>query len=182
VNVAAPLQTRVVVLLGLVAAALLAFVVLRPALTGSDATTATRTPVAKTPAPATKPATPGPAAQRAAKARPRVVLVDGLPAGVARALRKERVVVAALFAPGGRDLAAVEQARTGARETGAGFAAVNVLREGNAGAVEKLVGAVSAPSVLVFKRPGKVVFRFEGYADATTVAQAAHDAGARSAR
>jgi hypothetical protein len=176
VNVAAPIPTRLVALLGLVAAAALAFVLFRGTLMNADETTAPVTPVVRTPAtkPATTPAKP------AAKPRPpKIVLAPGLPANLARALRREKVVVAAVYAAGADDLGALAEARTGAKGVGAGFVTLNVLEERKAKAVEKLAGPVSAPAVLVFKRPGKIALRFDGFVDSVVVAQAAHNAGAR---
>jgi hypothetical protein len=170
--------SRILALLGLAVAALAAFFLLvRPMLLDDSEATPTAANNAVQPsAPAAKPKPAKPAVR---PARPAVELLPGLPANVARALRRERVVVAAVWAPGGSDAAALDAARKGAQSTGAGFVAVNVLYEGHARALERLVGPISDPSVLVFRRPGKVVNRFEGFADSATVAQAAHNAGAR---
>lgn len=183
-NTAAPIQTRFVLLLGIVAAlGLAAFMVMRGGLVGGDETTSPVSPVAATPATAAK--TPAkaaatPAKLRAAKAAPKIVLNAGLPANLARQLRREPVVVAAVFAPGAGDLGAVAQARTGAREVGAGFVTLNALNEKHARAIESLAGTISSPAVLVFKRPGVVKLRLDGFADSTLVAQAAQNAGARA--
>jgi hypothetical protein len=148
----------------------------RPALLDSDepavpsATPSTKAPTTK-PVVAVKP--------NAKPAKPAVVLNPGLPATRARALRREPVVVAAVYAPGAADRAAVAQARTGAQAVGAGFVTLNVLREQQARALESLVGPISDPSVLVFKRPGTVALRLDGFADSAIVAQAAQNAGAR---
>ena len=175
---AAPIQTRIALLLGIVAALGLAAFMLMRSGDGTDEPVAAariaRTPAAK-PAAAPKPTTQN----RVAPAKPTVVLNPGLPANLAKALRRERVVVAAVYAPGAGDLAAVAQARAGAREVGAGFVTLNVLRERQARALEALVGPISDPSVLVFERPGTVALRLDGYADSTLVAQAAQNAGAR---
>jgi hypothetical protein len=168
--------SRLVAILGLAAAALAAFFLLvRPMLQDDSESTPTANSAAQPSAPVAKPH----AKPAVRPARPVVRLLPGLPANVARALRRERVVVAAVWAPGASDAATMAAARKGAKATGAGFVAVNVLYEGHARALERLVGPISDPSVLVFRRPGKVVNRFEGFADAATVAQAAHNAGAR---
>jgi hypothetical protein len=180
VNVAAPVQTRLLVVLGLVAAAVLAFVLFRGNLPGGDEPTASTAPVVRTPAAKHATTRPSPATPNAAKPRkPVVVLNPGLPTNLARALRREKVVVAAVFAAGAGDLGAVAEARTGAHKVGAGFVTLNVLEERKARALQKLAGPLSAPSVLVFKRPGKIALRFDGFADSAVVAQAAHNAGAR---
>ena len=169
--------SRILAILGLAVAALAAFFLLvRPMLLDdSESTPAAANSAVQPSAPVTKPAVK-PAVR---PARPVVQLLPGLPANVARALRRERVVVAAVWAPGASDAQALESARAGAKATGAGFVALNVLFEGHARSLERLVGPISDPSVLVFRRPGKVVNRFDGFADKATVAQAAHNAGAR---
>jgi hypothetical protein len=182
VNLAAPVQTRVLVLVALAAAlGLAAFMMMRSGATGSDESTPSvspRTPVSQTPAghvpaPVKTPARP------AKPVKPAVVLLPGLPHGLAKALRRERVVVALVYAPHAGDMGALKQARAGAHEVGAGFVALNVFDERTARPLEQLVGPISDPSVLVVKRPGKVAMRLDGFADAATVAQAAHNAGAR---
>jgi hypothetical protein len=182
VSFAAPLQSRVVLVLGLLAAvAFAAFMLGRGALGGSSDETATATPAPASHArPATKPATsPVRPAKAAPKPKPTIVLNPGLPANLARALRKERVVVAAVWAPAAGDTHARAQAAAGAHQARAGFVTINVLAEKQARALEKLAGPVSDPSVLIVRRPGVVANRFDGFADAATVAQAAHLAGAR---
>jgi hypothetical protein len=176
-NLAAQPQTRILALVGLAVAALAAFFLLvKPMLNEDSAgTPAAANDAVQPSAPVAKPPTK-PAVR---PARPAVQLLPGLPANVARALRRERVVVAAVWAPGSGDAQALAQAREGAKATGAGFVALNVLFEGHARALERLVGPISDPSVLVFRRPGKVVNRFDGFADTATVAQAAQNAGAR---
>ena len=77
------------------------------------------------------------------------------------------------------DKDALAEAREGAHAVGAGFVVLNVFEERKAKALEKLAGPISDPSVLVFKRPGTIAVRLEGFADATTVAQAAQNTGAR---
>ena len=175
----ATVPTRMIALLGFAAAALAVFfLVVRPLLLDDSESTPAATSQPSTPTAAQPNVTPAkPAA--APPARPAVELVPGLPANLANALRRERVVVAAVWAPRAGDTQALAEARAGAQATGAGFVALNVLFEGHAKALEQLVGPISDPSVLVFKRPGKVANRLEGFADSATVAQAAHNAGAR---
>jgi hypothetical protein len=166
---------RLLALLGIAVAALLAFLVARPMLMGGDssseATPATHSPVA-----------PAPAAQTPSKAAPkpqRVQLVPGLPAPLARKLRFEKVVVVSVYAakaPGDRK--ALAQARAGARDVDAGFVALNVLDERKAKAFADFAGVGETPSMLVVRRPGKVVVRINGFADRAIVAQAAQNAGA----
>ena len=112
-------------------------------------------------------------------AKPTVVLLPGLPAQIASKLRYSKVVVVSLYTgTAAGDRAAVAQARSGAREVGAGFTAINVLDEKQARAVAKFGGPVDSPSVLVVRRPGRIVTQFTGTVDGKVVAQAAHNAGA----
>ncbi len=102
------------------------------------------------------------------------------PVNVAHALRFSKVVVVSVYAGGARgDHALVAQARRGARAAHAGFATVNVANESSARTVGAFAGEKTAPPVvLVVKRPGRIVNRFDGFVDSAIVAQAAHDAGA----
>ena len=135
-------------------------------------------PVA-TPAHAATPAAPQPA-QSKPVVKPKVVLLAGLPTPVAHALRYSKVVVVSLYAgPAKSDRPAVGQARIGARSAGAGFVAMNVIDDRKAATLAPFVGSVSAPAMVVVRRPGKIVARFEGVIDSAIVAQAAHNAGAR---
>jgi len=113
-------------------------------------------------------------------AKPQVVLLPGLPAGVARALRVDKVVVVSLYVgQAAGDRTWVREASDGARAAGAGFAAVNVGSDRTAVAVGSFAGPVSPPAVLVVKRPGKIVSQISGPVDSAVVRQAAHNAGAR---
>ena len=125
-----------------------------------------------------------PALHPATPAVPKIVLLPGLPASIAHALRYSKVVVVSLYAAGSAgDGAALDQARIGARSAHAGFAAVNVLNEKIAKkGLDKFVGTASSPAVLIVRRPGTIVNRFDGYADGDLVAQAAQNAGAGSSR
>ena len=117
---------------------------------------------------------------RSSPAKPAVKLVPGLPKPLASKLRHSRVVVVSLYTRGSAvDRTALSEAREGAKQVHAAFIGTNLLSEAQARAMQKLAGTMSAPTVLVVKRPGKVVARFTGFTDATTVAQAAHNAGAR---
>ena len=117
--------------------------------------------------------------KHAAPAKPAVVLLQGLPAPIASKLRHSKVVVVSLYTGSSAvDRAAVAEARSGARQVGAAFTAVNVLDEKQARAIAAFGGPTDSPSVLVVKRPGKIVAQFTGTVDGTVVAQAAHNAGA----
>ncbi len=175
-NTTIPLpSTRYLAVMG--AALLLAvlFLVARPMLLGGDGETAA--PTTTTPA---QPATTPPPASRPAP-KPTLVLLPGLPPKVANKLRYSKVVVVTLYQGSATaDRSAVVAATTGARASGAGFLAVNVLNEKNARALQTFVGTTTTPTVVVVKRPGRIVSRLDGAAasDDELVAQAAHNAGA----
>ena len=171
-SVALP-NSRILALLGLAVAALVAFVVARPMLMGNSGETAPPVQAPVAPAPAVSPASPAPPKVQ------RVTLLPGLPAPVARKLRFEKVVIVSVYASKApSDRQALAQAREGAREVGAGFVALNVLDERKARRFAGFVGASDTPSMLVVRRPGKVVNRIAGFVDSAIVAQAAHNAGA----
>jgi glucose/arabinose dehydrogenase len=140
---------------------------------------ATTKPAAK-PKRAAKPETaakPEPAAQPKPARTPAAVTPTGLPVAVATALESKRVVVVALFSPGSAiDELALAEAQAGAKAAGAGFVAVNVLREGQGRAMARLLGVTDSPTLLVYRAPGTLTFRLDGFADLDTVAQAALDA------
>ena len=176
---ATQIPTRMLLLIGVAVAALAALFVARPMLlnddSGSDAS-----PAAVAPAPIT-PAKPSPS--QATPTQPKVVLLPGLPSKLANKLKHSKVVVVSVYAgTDAGDRAAVAAARRGARASGAGFAALNVLSENVAREVQPFVGTASPPVLLVVRRPGKVIARFNGPVDETVVAQAATNAGARGGK
>jgi hypothetical protein len=159
--------------IGIVAliAAFAALMVVRAGVIGGSSDSST--PLA-TPAPAS-PSAPS----KAVPAKPKVVLLAGLPAPIASKLRYSKVVVVSLYSStGSGDRSAVAEARSGARDVHAAFTAINVLDEKQARAMTKFGGPVDSPSVLVVRRPGKIVTQFSGAVDSKVVAQAAHNAGA----
>jgi len=111
---------------------------------------------------------------------PKIVLLPNLPVPVARALRNSKVVVVSVYvgqAPG--DHPAVVEAHKGARSAGAGFVAVNVGSDKAAAAFSSFTGPITSPTMLVVRRPGKIITQIPGRVDSAVVAQAAHNAGAR---
>lgn len=113
-------------------------------------------------------------------AQPKIVLLPGLPPKIAHALRYSKVAVVSLYVGQAQsDRQWVAAARKGARSAGAGFVAVNVGDDKAAAAVSSFAGAASSPSMLVVRRPGRIVTQIAGPIDAVVVAQAAHNAGAR---
>lgn len=143
----------------------------RPLVTANKA--ASSAPEKAAPAKAAKKA---PAKPKAA-AKPAAVAANGLPMPVATALQTNRVVVVALFTPSSAiDELALAEAQAGAKAAKAGFVAVNVLREGQGRAIARLLGVTDSPTLLVYRAPGTLAFRLDGFADLDTVAQAALDA------
>jgi hypothetical protein len=173
-NTTLPIPTRYLAVIGIALLAGVLFLVMRPALLGSDddaAPTATPAPALATPKPAVKPTAP----------EPKLTLLPGLPAKVANKLRYSKVIVVSLYQGSARgDRSALAAARTGARSAGAGFLPVNVLDEASARAVQTFVGDTSTPATVVVRRPGRIVTSLEGApsADEQLVAQAARNAGA----
>jgi hypothetical protein len=123
-------------------------------------------------------AKPAHAKAKAHQAKAHAKKAGGTP--LARALAAHRVVVVVLYSPDAPlDGLATREARAGAMAAGAGFLAVDVLKEKSAAAVVKRSDIRSTPTVLVFRRGQKLTTQFEGVVDRETVAQAA--ANARSA-
>jgi hypothetical protein len=122
--------------------------------------------------PARKPAAPKPAAPKPVES------VNGMPAVLAAALARNKVVVVSLYAPKVElDATAMREARAGAAAAGVGFVAFDVMKELQARALTKMLGILEDPAVLVFRRPGTLVVRFSGFTDMQTVLQAARNAG-----
>jgi hypothetical protein len=119
---------------------------------------------------AARPAKPKPA-------RPKVKLNAGLPPALVRALTARPVAVVAFVTPDARlDEMASNEAAAGARAGGAAFVTVDVSKEREARPFALKLGVLEAPTVLVFKRPGDVFVRLDGFADLDVVAQAAENA------
>lgn len=134
-------------------------------------------PTAKT-RPATKPATSAKRQPTKSKpAKPRIKLDPGLPPTLARALRSSPVAVVSMVTPDSAvDDIAKREAAAGARAAGAAFVTVDVTNEKGARPFAVKLGVVEAPAVLVYKRPGELFVRLDGFADLDTVAQAAENA------
>jgi hypothetical protein len=118
-----------------------------------------------------------PAKTNTETANERALPTDKLPQLLADALRRHDVVVAAIFTPKAAvDRLARAEAEAGAKAAGAGFVALNLLQKKNGEPLATELGALKAPSVLVYKRPAKVSVHLYGFADMATVAQAAANA------
>lgn len=118
-----------------------------------------------------RPATPTPA-RPARRPRTTVVPPSGFPAPVHRALRRNRVVVVAVYMPGASvDAYVRSEARAAAAATGAGFVAVSATSERLVRPLVDKTGVLPAPAVLVVRRPDVVVTTLT-VADRETVTQA----------
>jgi hypothetical protein len=99
-----------------------------------------------------------------------------LPAPLRAALEQQRTVVVGFYDPQVRvDRIALVEAAAGAAEAHVGFVRVNVLDDRVAGRLTALLPAgdiLPDPGILVYRRPGKLVYRFDGYLDRTAIAQA----------
>ena len=151
--------------------------------TPSKPTTTPRTTHATKPQPATKTqhrhvAKPKP--------KPRSTAFRGnpvyaqLPQPLQWQLAHHKVVVVSLYNPRADvDAISVAEAHAGAVDAGAGFLLVDVLDNKVAGILTALLpggGLLPDPGVLVYKAPGDVVIRLDGFNDRATVAQAATNA------
>jgi hypothetical protein len=106
-----------------------------------------------------------------------IELLPGLTPEVAAALRTHDVVVVSLFDPQARvDGISLAEASAGAKAAHAGFVPLDIMRQGQAGPLVRQLGVLPDPAVLVYRRPGDLVARFDGFADRDTVAQAAANA------
>ena len=109
-------------------------------------------------------------------AAPLVKLNPGLPAPIRYALLRHRSVVVVLHGAGGVDATAAAEARAGASLARTSFISLDVRRARYATSMAAFADSIADPAVLVVRRPGVVVKRFEGFHDRQVVAQAAHDA------
>jgi len=162
---------RVFAFVGVLAAVgLAAFLfLLRP--TEGDATSAVTPPVAK-PARATAQPAPRPVRAPRATPRPTVLPASGFPLPIHRALRRNRVVVVAVYLPGASvDSIVRREAKAGARTARAGYVAVSALSERLVRPLVAKTGVLPDPAVLVLRRPGVVIATL-GVTDRQTVTQA----------
>lgn len=123
------------------------------------------------------------AAAKSAAARVHLNPVNPLlPSSLRWALAEHRIVVVSLWDPQAPvDDISVAEARAGAADAHVGFVVVNVLDNKVAGPLTALLPAgdmLPDPGVLVYRAPGKLVYRFDGFLDRDSVAQAAANATA----
>jgi hypothetical protein len=135
--------------------------------TAKPTTTAAKPPVvatrhaAKPPATKPKPAPPA----------------NGLPVVLNDLFRKHRIVVVSIFDPQDKtDAVSYAEARAGAADAGAGFLGVSVLDDSVAGPLTAALpdqGLLPVPGVLIYRRPGVLIQRVDGFEDRDGVAQLA---------
>lgn len=106
-----------------------------------------------------------------------VVAPNGLPIVLVDALRAHRVVVVSIFDPQSQtDAVSYAEARAGAAAAGVGFLGVSVLDDTVAGPLTAALpggGLLPDPGVLVYRAPGTLVQRVDGFNDRDSVAQLA---------
>ena len=134
----------------------------------------------------TKPATKTRAAttHHKAKAKPKGFhgnkVYAQLPLALQWQLAHHKVVVVSFYNPSSEvDAISVAEAHAGATDAGAGFLLVSVLDNKVAGILTALLpggGLLPDPGVFVYRAPGNVALRLDGFADRAAVAQAATNA------
>jgi len=134
------------------------------------ATTAAKpNPVAPAHRPTARPATHAPKAPAVAK--------NGLPTAIDKALRSHRIVVVSVFdSQSATDAISYAEAKSGAADARVGFVGINLLDNPLAAALTSALpggGLLPAPGVLIYRRPGVLVERLDGFTDRDVVAQAA---------
>jgi hypothetical protein len=114
-----------------------------------------------------------------ARHRGNLVFAD-LPAPLQWELSQHKVVVVSFYNPNADvDSISVAEAHQGAKDAGAGFLLVSVLDNKVAGILTALLpggGLLPAPGIIVYRAPGNIALRIDGFADRVSVAQAAQNA------
>lgn len=108
------------------------------------------------------------------------LVYSDLPAPLQWQLARHHIVVVSIYsADSNVDAISVAEAHAGATKAGAGFLLVNVLDNSLAGPLTALLpggGLLPDPGVLIYRSPGNVAFRIDGFADRDAVAQAVANA------
>jgi hypothetical protein len=95
-------------------------------------------------------------------------------------LAHHKVVVVSFYNPSSNvDAISVAEAHAGATDAGAGFLLVSVLDNSVAGILTALLpggGLLPDPGVIIYRAPGDIALRLDGFADRASVAQAATNA------
>jgi hypothetical protein len=128
----------------------------------------------KTPA---KTAAAPPAKAPVATPKPPAVSSNGLPSTIDAAFAKHAIVVVSVFDPqSATDAISYSEAKAGAAVARVGFVGVSLLDSPLAAALTSALpggGLLPAPGVLIYRRPGTLVQRIDGFTDRDVVAQAA---------
>jgi len=108
------------------------------------------------------------------------LVYSDLPAPLQWQLAKHHIVVVSIYSPDSNvDSISVAEAHAGATEAGAGFLLVSVLDNSLAGPLTALLpggGLLPDPGILIYRSPGNVALRIDGFVDRDAVAQAVADA------
>ena len=95
-------------------------------------------------------------------------------------LSHHKVVVVSFYNPSSNvDAISVAEAHAGATDAGAGFLLVSVLDNKVAGILTALLpggGLLPDPGVIIYRAPGDIALRIDGFSDRASVAQAATNA------
>ncbi len=106
-----------------------------------------------------------------------MVAKNGLPTMIDEALRLHRIVVVSVFDPqSATDAISYAEAKAGASDAQVGFVGISLLDSPLAAALTSAMpggGLLPAPGVLIYRRPGTLVQRIDGFTDRAVVAQAA---------
>jgi hypothetical protein len=106
-----------------------------------------------------------------------VVAKNGLPTAIDQALALHRIVVVSVFDPqSATDAISYAEAKSGASDARVGFVGISLLDSPLAAALTSALpggGLLPAPGVLIYRRPGILVQRIDGFTDRDVVAQAA---------
>ena len=111
------------------------------------------------------------------KPKPAAPPANGLPIVLNDLFRRHRIVVVSVFDPQDKtDAISYAEARAGAADAGAGFLGVSVLDDSVAGPLTAALpdqGLLPVPGILIYRRPGVLIQRVDGFQDRDGVAQLA---------
>jgi len=147
-----------------------------PAQPTTHAATKAVAPTKRSTRPATKPK-PATRVVRKPVVKAAPVGANGLPAAIDAALAKHKIVVVSVFDPqSSTDAISYSEAKAGAADARVGFVGISLLDSPVAAALTSSLpggGLLPAPGILVYRKPGTLVQRIDGFADRDVVAQAA---------
>jgi hypothetical protein len=118
--------------------------------------------------------------KRTAVVRRGNLVYSDLPAPLQWQLARHHIVVVSMYSSNSNvDSISVAEAHAGATESGAGFLVVNVLDNTLAGPLTALLpggGLLPDPGILIYRSPGNIAMRIDGFVDRDAVAQAVANA------